>query len=131
MLRGKILVVNDDPGDIPAYAGMIAALGYDVETCDSYEEGAGRIATQNFDFVIVAQGSAAFEGRCVLERAAKLHRNVPILVVARSLNLHNYLEAMGLGAVDYLERPEPEDVGLVLESQLNQPHNLLARQGAN
>lgn len=131
MRRGKILVVNDDPAEIPGYAGMIADLGYEVETCNSYEEGARRIGEENFDFVIVGQGSAAFEGRCVLERAMQLRRHTPILVVARNLNLRNYLEAMNLGAVDYLERPKPKDVGSVLESQLNRPHKLLVRHQVN
>jgi two-component system, NtrC family, response regulator GlrR len=131
MFQGKILLVNDDPGEVPAYAGKIAALGFDVETCDSYDEGARRIASDNFDFVIVGQGTAAFEGRRVLESAMHLHRHIPILVVARSLNLPNYLEAMGLGAVDYLERPQPEEVAKVLQTQLNQPHPLLVRHVMN
>jgi FixJ family two-component response regulator len=73
---------------------------------------------EEFDFAIVGQGSASFEGRCVLERAEEVHRNIPIVVVARCLDIHCYLEAMDLGAVDYLERPEPDDLGWVLETQL-------------
>ncbi|HLY63430.1 MAG TPA: response regulator [Terriglobia bacterium] len=127
----KIFLIGDDPEGPPAYAKTIAALGYDVETCDSYDEGARRIGTEQFDFVIVGQGGAAFKGRRVLEHALHLHRQIPILVVARSLNLHNYLEAMDLGAVDYLERPKPEDVAWVLESQLNRPHALVVRHLVN
>lgn len=131
MLQGKILLVNDDPGDAPAYAGKISALGFDVETCDSYDEGARRIGAESFDFVIVGQGTAAFEGRRVLESAMQLHRHIPTLVVARSLNLPNYLEAMGLGAVDYLERPQPEEVVSVLETQFKQPSHFLIQPELN
>lgn len=131
MVQGKILVINDDPDGLSACAQAIAALGYNVETCDSYDEGARRIETGTFDFVIVGQGGSAFEGRRVLEHAMQMHRQIPILVVARSLNLHNYLEAMDLGAVDYLERPKPEDVAWVLESQLKRPHKLLVRHLMN
>ena len=131
MVHGRIFLVNDDPDSLSAYAQTIAALGYDVETCDSYDEGARRIGAEKFDFVILGQGGAAFKGRLVLEHAMQLHRQIPILVVARSLNLHNYLEAMDLGAVDYLERPKPEDIAWVLESQLNRPHNLVVRHLMN
>jgi DNA-binding NtrC family response regulator len=86
--------------------------------CSSYEEGARRVEMEDFDFAIVGQGSARFEGRYVLERAAKMHRNIPIVVVARCLDIHRYLEAMDLVAVDYLERPEPDDLGWGLETQL-------------
>lgn len=131
MVNGKVLLVNDDPDGLSAYAQTIAALGYNVETCDSYDEGVRRIETGTFDFVILGQGGSAFKGRPVLEHALNLHRQIPILVVARSLNLHNYLEAMDLGAVDYLERPKPEDVAWVLESQLKRPHKLLVRHLVN
>jgi FixJ family two-component response regulator len=60
----------------------------------------------------------------VLERAAELNLKAPILVVARCMDIHCYLDAMELGAVDYLERPEPDDVKWEMESQLGRPHGL-------
>jgi len=115
---GKVLLVCDDLRGFPPYGGILSALGYDVVMCSSYEEGARRVEMEEFDFAIVGQGSASFEGRYVLERAAEAHRTTPIVVVARCLDIHCYLEAMDLGAVDYLERPEPDDLGWVLETQL-------------
>ncbi len=58
------------------------------------------------------QGSRAFEGRCVPERAI---RAIPVLVVTRCYDLECYLKAMELGAVDYLEEPVdvPELVRLI------------------
>ena len=118
MNTGRVLLVCDDLRGFPSYGGILSALGYDVVMCSSYEEGARRVEMEEFDFAIVGQGSASFEGRCVLERAAEVHRNIPIVVVARCLDIHCYLEAMDLGAVDYLERPEPDDLGWVMETQL-------------
>ena len=118
MNTGRVLLVCDDLRDFPSYEGILSALGYDFVMCSSYEEGARRVEMEDFDFAIVGQGSASFEGRCVLERAAEMHRNIPIVVVARCLDIHCYLEAMELGAVDYLERPEPDDIRWVLETQL-------------
>ena len=114
----RVLLVCDDLREFSPYGGVLSALGYDFVMCSSYEEGARRVEMEDFDFAIVGQGSASFEGRCVLERAAEMHRNTPIVVVARCLDIHCYLEAMELGAVDYLERPEPYDLGWVLETQL-------------
>ena len=118
MNTGRVLLVCDDLLEFPSYGSILSALGYDVVMCGSYAEGARRVEMEDFDFAIVGQGSARFEGRCVLERAAKMHRNIPIVVVARCLDIHCYLEAMELGAVDYLERPKPDDLGWVLETQL-------------
>jgi len=117
---GRALLVCDDLRGFPSYGGILSALGYDVVMCSSYEEGARRVGMEEFDFAIVVQGSARFERRCVLERAAEAHRNIPVVVVARCLDIHCYLEAMDLGAVDYLESPEPDDLGWVVETQLRQ-----------
>ena len=118
MNTGRVLLVCDGHWEFPSYGSILSALGYDVVMCGSYAEGARRVEMEDFDFAIVGQGSARFEGRCVLERAAKMHRNIPIVVVARCLDIHCYLEAMELGAVDYLERPEPDDLGWVVETQM-------------
>jgi DNA-binding NtrC family response regulator len=63
------------------------------------------LGSEVFDFVMVSQGSRNFEGRCVVERATEIDRRVPVLVVARCLDMGCYLEAMQLGAVDYLAEP--------------------------
>lgn len=118
MYRGRGLLVCDDTQGFLNYAGKLKAIGYNVVVCDTYEDGARRLELEEFDFVVVHQGGADFEGRNILERAKNLPRAVPILVVARSANIHNYLEAMELGAADYLEGPGFEDLQHSLETQL-------------
>lgn len=131
MSSGKVLIISEDIHDLSNYAEMLPALGFDVVLCSTYQEGTKRIEADDFTYAIVNQGSAAFEGRCVLERAAQLHLKTPVLVVARCKDIHCYLEAMELGAVDYLERPEPIDVEWEMESQLGRPHALLAHDAAS
>ena len=71
-----------------------------------------------FAFVMVTQGTPNFEGRCVLERAVEIDRSLPVLVVARCLDMNCYLEAMQLGAVDYLVEPLTVlEIGRVLENR--------------
>ena len=68
--------------------------------------------------MIVSQGTPAFEGRGVLERSLRLRPEVPVVVVARALDIHCYLDAMELGATDYLERPEPQDLAWIVDTQM-------------
>jgi response regulator of citrate/malate metabolism len=52
----------------------------------------------------------------VLKRATEINRSLPVLVVARCLDMGCYLEAMQLGAVDYLVEPlTASEIGRVLE----------------
>ena len=103
--RGTVLIVDENRADLHCYRFILRMLGYDVLTCGSYDEGIAHLEAGGFDLVIVSQGTAEFEGRRVLERAVQIDLRLPVLVVARSLNMPCYLEAMKLGAADYLAEP--------------------------
>jgi DNA-binding NtrC family response regulator len=115
--RGKALLVVEDPEACHYYGSLLERWGYQVRACHSYEEGMCCLGSEVFDFVMVSQGSRNFEGRCVVERATEIDRRLPVLVVARCLDMDCYLEAMQLGAVDYLAEPVTiSEIGRVLEN---------------
>lgn len=117
--RGNVLVVDEDRGDLVYYRTVLQGMGCTVVTCASYEEALDCLKVANFDFVVVSQGTPAFEGRRVLEMALAIDRDRSVLVVARSLDMGCYLEAMQLGARDYLEEPISErDILRVAETCL-------------
>jgi DNA-binding NtrC family response regulator len=103
--KAKLLLVDEDVSDMCKYCGMLRQRGYEVHCVRSYTEGAACLDHEPVDMVIVSQGSPAFEGRHVLERAIEKDRHKPVLVLARSADMNCYLEAMQLGACDYLEKP--------------------------
>jgi DNA-binding NtrC family response regulator len=106
-VEGKILLVDEDAGDLKFYRSVLEGQGFEVSSCTSYEAGVQCLEQETFDFVLVSQGSPAFEGRTVLERALQVDRRRAVLVVARCVHMPCYLEAMQIGAVDYLEKPVP------------------------
>jgi DNA-binding NtrC family response regulator len=117
--RGKALLVNEEPENLDFYRNLLEGWGYQVRACHSYEEGMRCLGSEVFDFVMVSQGSRNFEGRCVVERAIQIDSQLPVLVVARSLDMTCYLEAMRLGAVDYLAEPvTASEMGRVLGNHL-------------
>ncbi|HXH48058.1 MAG TPA: response regulator [Terriglobia bacterium] len=102
--RFRTLLVDEDPSDVRYYYGVLHALGHEVVVAQTYAEALARLERENFDIAVVAQGSPAFEGRQVLARALEINPELPVLVVARTLDIDCYLEAMEMGAADYLER---------------------------
>jgi DNA-binding NtrC family response regulator len=97
--------VGEDSGDLGYYRDILEGYGYRVQICNSYQEGVRCLADEVFDFVLVSQGTPKFEGSCVLKRATETNRSLPVLIVARCVDMGCYLEAMQLGAVDYLVEP--------------------------
>jgi DNA-binding NtrC family response regulator len=102
--RFRTLLVDEDPSDVRYYYGVLHALGHEVVVADTYAEALALLERENFDLAVVAQGSPAFEGRQVLARALEINPDLSVLVVARTLDIDCYLEAMEMGAADYLER---------------------------
>lgn len=106
--RGNALVIHRDAGDLVYYRTVLQRAGCAVVTCNSYDDALGCLEAEHFDLVVLSQGTSAFEGRGVLEKAITMGRDRQVLVVARVLNMSCYLEAMQLGARDYLEEPVRE-----------------------
>jgi DNA-binding NtrC family response regulator len=103
----KVLLVDEEAGDLRNLRLILEGQGFEVFTCTTFEAGIQCLETETFDFVVVSQGTQAFEGRRVLDRAMQLDRHRPVLVVTRCIEMPCYLEAMQMGAIDYLEKPVP------------------------
>jgi DNA-binding response OmpR family regulator len=101
----KILLVDEDIRDLEYDFKLLEEQGHKVVTCPSYTLGARLLECGAFDLVVVSQGGLAFEGRPVLERAMQVTPHTPVLVLANCVDMGAYLEAMQLGAVDYLQKP--------------------------
>ncbi|MGO8732164.1 MAG: response regulator [Terriglobia bacterium] len=118
MKTPTVLLILEESRDLETYGSFLRDRGYETLVCTSPSEGISFLETKSVSLVIVSQGTPAFEGRQVLELSLQLHPNVPVLVVARVLDTHCYLEAMDLGAIDYLERPEPRDLAWVVDTHM-------------
>ena len=103
----KVLLVDQEAADRERYAQHLRDRGLRVRACSSYEEGEQCLVRERFDLVIVDQGGPAFEGKVVAARAMMKDRRVPVLVTTRHHHMAAYMEAMQLGAADYLEKPIP------------------------
>jgi DNA-binding NtrC family response regulator len=118
------LVVDHDRKDLQDYTWVLRRLGFEVRPFTNYQEAYRCLEVETPDFVFVNQGSAAFEARDVVERALARDRRTPVVVLAQSLDMSCYLEAMQLGAVDYVEKPlAPSDMEHLVTTH-SQPHTL-------
>jgi DNA-binding NtrC family response regulator len=100
-----VLLIDEDSEYLDHIRRITQRMGHSVHACSSYAEGVRQLESGAFEFIIVGQGSRFFEGRCVVERAININRRLPVIVVARHPEMNCYLEAMQLGAVDYVSDP--------------------------
>jgi DNA-binding NtrC family response regulator len=118
MKAPTVLLILEELRDLEVSGTWLRSMGYKILMCSSLAQGMNSLETESVSLVIVSQGTSAFEGRKVLKRALQFHSKVSVLVVARVLDMRCYLEAMDLGAIDYLERPEPQGIAWVVETEV-------------
>jgi DNA-binding NtrC family response regulator len=124
----RVLLVDEEASDLRTLRLILEGQGFEVFTCTNYEAGILCLETEAFDFVAVSQGTQAFEGRRVLDRAMQLDRHRPVLVLTRCTSMKCYLEAMQMGAIDYLEKPvAPMDLLRFVRAHVQ--HGQLRMQG--
>ena len=115
--RKRVLLVNEQHGELDCLTDTLQQHGCEIDSSNGYADGLHQLESKFFDFVVVSQGGSQFDGRPVLERAIEIDRRTPIVVVTRSLDMRCYLEAMQLGALDYLESPlAPTEIGRLVET---------------
>jgi DNA-binding NtrC family response regulator len=119
----KVLLVDESLRDSQYYGAILQWHGHDVRIAPSYAEGRLALEKDHFDFVIVSQGSREFEGRSLLQHAIEIERHLPVLVLTDCLDMGCYLEAMQLGAADYIEKPVlPSEIARLIETHVR-PHS--------
>ena len=115
----RFLLVDEDHNDLEYYRALLEKQGYIARVSDSYESAVRSLEHESFDFILVGQGTSAFEGRYVLEQSLGLDRSRPVIVLTRCLDMNCYLEAMQLGAADYLEKPvSPAEMTRVVSTHM-------------
>lgn len=118
-----ILIVDDDPGFRKLLETILRQEGYKLETAGSVAEAVRHGARQRFDLVLADLKLPDGDGLLVLRRFNELAPGTPFVMITAFGTVSTAVEAMKLGAVDFLEKPlrSPEElrrlVRRVLEPQ--------------
>jgi DNA-binding NtrC family response regulator len=119
LLKPRLLVVDEDLDDLLRYAAFLQHQGYHVRATSSFADGVACVEREDFDLIVVSQGTPGFEGRSVLARAIEKDRHAHVVVLSRSIDMPCYLEAMQSGALDYREKPlVPSELGQLVRRYL-------------
>jgi two-component system, NtrC family, response regulator PilR len=105
MPDARILVVDDEPSMRELLSIMLRQSGYDVAVADGGEAAIEAVKASVFDLVITDLRMRKIDGLGVL-RAVKEHSpQTVVLVVTAYASTETAVEAMKLGAFDYLTKP--------------------------
>jgi len=102
--RTTILVIDDEPQIHRFLSPALDAAGFDPKRADSGQEGLRAIALWNPDAVVLDLGLPDMDGKDVLKRAREFYAGPVVILSARDREAEK-IEALDLGANDYVEKP--------------------------
>jgi two-component system KDP operon response regulator KdpE len=100
----KLLVIDDEARFLRALAISLRARGYEVETASTGEDGLAVAARAHPDAVVLDLGLPDLDGLDVL-RALRGWTSVPVIVLSARQEEQTKVEALDLGADDYVTKP--------------------------
>jgi DNA-binding NtrC family response regulator len=133
-MNGRILIVDDEKAMVLALKGLLTREGYQVETAASGEEALRRIETGSFHMVVTDLSMDGMNGLQVLERARAIDPDLAVIMMTAYGSEKIAVQAMKLGAADYLPKPFDNDemrvvVRRVMETvRLRRDHRRLLEQ---
>ncbi len=105
-VKEKILVVDDEPSIRKYLQTLLEVDGFDVQTVSSGKEALGKItAGERPDFVILDVLMPEMSGLDTLKELMQLDRNLNVIMLSCSNEVGTVVEAIRIGAHDYLTKP--------------------------
>ncbi|HEX4960130.1 MAG TPA: sigma-54 dependent transcriptional regulator [Thermoanaerobaculia bacterium] len=117
----RILIVEDRDSLRRMLAAALGQEGYEVVAAADGQAGIRLLASQAFDFVLTDLKLPDVSGLRVLEASRAAHPRVPVVVLTGYGTVAAAVEAMKLGAYDFLEKPlELDDLSRLIEGALGE-----------
>src|SRR5262245_56552956 len=108
-MAGRVLIVDDERGMRLALKALLSKEGYEVDTADSGEAAIRAIDQGSFHVVITDLSMNGTSGMQVLEHVRRTDPDAAVIMITAYGSEKIAVQAMKLGAVDYLPKPFDND----------------------
>jgi two-component system response regulator HydG len=118
-----LLIVDDDDAVRNACAEIARKMGFVVSTAVSLQDGQEVLKHQKFDLVLLDLKLGSGSGLTLLEQVKEIHPDTTIVIMTAFATVASAVEAMRVGAGDYLTKPFTlDELVTVLERAAESTH---------
>jgi len=114
-----ILVVDDERNIRNNLRMVLEAAGYRVDTASGGDDAVTRVKEGHYEIAFVDIQMPKMDGLELLRYVRGLRPKMPVVMLTAYGTVHRAVEAMKLGAVDFLEKPfDPKGIQLLCQEVL-------------
>lgn len=111
MAQGRVLVVDDEKNIRFVIAQCLEQAGYTVDVAVDGEHGLQKLAEQPYDLMLLDLKLPGIDGMEVLSQSHRIRPYLPVIMMTAHGTIETAVEAMKLGALDYLQKPfNPDEI---------------------
>jgi nitrogen regulation protein NR(I) len=107
--KKQVLIVDDEPNLRKILSAQLSRDGYDVLTAEDGEQGLQALRDHHIDLVITDLKMPKVDGMTLLREALREEPQLPIVMITAHGTVDTAVEALKIGAFDYLTKPFDKD----------------------
>ena len=117
----RVLIIEDDAGLRSLLGELLDGEGYETLAADNGEDGLRVLQREPVDIVLLDINLPGMHGINVLTAAPNTQTDAEFIMMTAYAEVETAVEAIKLGAFDYLRKPlEPDELLMVIERALDQ-----------
>jgi DNA-binding NtrC family response regulator len=115
-----ILIVDDEKNIRLTTSQALASLGYEISTAVNGDDALKQLAEKEFRLILLDLRMPGVDGMDVLRQVVKLRPDIRVIIVSAHGTIENAVEAMKLGAVDFVQKPfAPKEIREIVREVLD------------
>jgi len=119
--KARILVVEDEQDMLLGLRKILSKQGHNVDIAETGSTGVKKVEKSFFDIVITDLKMPGVDGMEVLRKVKEIHSDTMVIVITGYGTVESAVEAMKLGAYDYITKPfDAERIKVVVRKALKQ-----------
>jgi DNA-binding response OmpR family regulator len=113
----KILVIDDEKNIRLTLTQALEAPGLAIDTAVNGEEALRKISVNDFQIILLDLKMPGMDGMEVLRQISLTHPDIRVIIITAYGSIDSAVEAMKLGAVDFIQKPfAPDEIRSLVTS---------------
>lgn len=119
MRRKKVLLVENDSNDQSTISEILVESGHHVSIAGDGLSAFEKIVRDHYDLVITELNLPQMNGIDLLKKIKEVNESIPVILISANARVKEAVEAMKLGAYDFILKPLTVEIIEIIVSQIS------------